>query len=107
MNKDENKRKSKRLSCAVPLDGKKGSVFESTNVVDISKGGLGFVSSHRIPLNQKIPIELDLYEDDNPVFVIGKVTWSQAIKGSSNYRIGVTFEDVLHGSKMRLKKYFS
>lgn len=106
MTKEENKRKNKRLSCEVPLDGQKGSVFESTNVVDISKGGLGFVSTHRIPVNKKIPIELDLYEDDNPVFVIGKVKWARPIKGSSNYRIGVTFEDVLRGSKVRLQKYF-
>lgn len=106
MAKESNKRKNKRLSCLVPLEGKKGSVFDSTNVVDISKGGLGFISSRRIPVNKRIPIELDLQEDGNPVLVIGRVLWSRAIKGSSKYRIGVTFEDVLRGSKGRLQKYF-
>ena len=107
MSKGLNKRKSKRLSCEVPLEGKKGSVFDATNVIDISKGGIGFISSRRIPVNKKIPIQLDLDENDMPVLVIGRVKWSRAINGSSQYRIGVTFEEVMHGSKTRLQKYFS
>lgn len=106
MSKVLNKRKSKRLSCIVPLEGKEGSIFDATNVIDISKGGLGFVSSRRIPVNKKIPIQLDLTEDDMPVIVIGRVKWARAINGSSQFRIGVTFEEVLPGSKTRLQKYF-
>lgn len=106
MSKGLNKRKSKRLSCAVPLEGQEGGVFGETNVIDISKGGLGFISSHRIPVNKKIPIQLDLNENDMPVLVIGRVKWAQPINGSSQYRIGVTFVEVMHGSKTRLEKYF-
>lgn len=106
MSKESNKRRNKRLSCEVPVDGKKGGIFDSSNVIDISKGGLGFVSPRRIPVNKRIPIELDLGEEDLPVLVIGRVLWARAISGSSNYRIGVTFEDVMRGSKARLQKYF-
>lgn len=106
MTKELNKRKNTRLSCEVPLEGKKGGIFDESNVIDISKGGLGFISPRRIPVNKRIPIELDLAEEDYPVFVIGKVLWARAIEGSSNYRIGVTFEDILRGSKARLQKFF-
>lgn len=106
MPKTTNKRRNKRLTCEVPLEGKKGGVFESTNVIDFSKGGLGFVSARRIPVNKRIPIQLDLQEDDMPVLVIGRVKWSRAINGTGQFRIGVTFEEVMHGSKTRLQKYF-
>lgn len=107
MAKETNKRKNIRLSCEVPVDGKKGGVFDASNVIDISKGGLGFISPQRIPVNKRIPIELELDEEEYPVLVIGRVLWSRAIAGSSNYRIGVTFEDIMRGSKARLQKYFN
>lgn len=101
-----NKRRNKRLTCEVPLEGQKGSVFDATQVVDFSKGGLGFVSSRRIPVNKRIPIQLDLDEDDMPVLVIGRVKWARPINGTGQYRIGITFEEVMHGSKTRLQNYF-
>ena len=106
MAKTANKRRNKRLTCVVPLEGQEGGVFDSTNVIDFSKGGLGFISSRRIPVNKRIPIQLDLQEDDMPVLVIGRVKWTRAINGTGQFRIGVTFEEVMHGSKTRLQKYF-
>jgi len=103
---DEN-RKNDRHVCLVPIEGKKGSVFDGTQSVDFSKGGLGFISKRRISVNEEIPIEIELTADDKPVFVIGKVQWAQRILGSKQYRIGVIFKDVLHGSKSRLSQYFT
>jgi len=99
-------RKNKRRSCFVPVEGKTGSVFDHTQAVDFSKGGLGFVSEHRIPVNKEIPIELELAVEGNPVFVIGKVQWVRRILDSKAYRIGVSFTDILRGSKSRLNQYF-
>lgn len=100
------KRKHKRLDCLVPVDGQDGGVFEETRTVDISKRGIGIISKHKIPLNQEIPIELDLDEDGEPVLVIGQVMWVTPIDNTENYRVGVVFKDILHGSKTRLEKYF-
>ncbi len=99
-------RRNKRRYCAVPVEGKKNSVFDHTQVVDFSKGGIGFVSQHRIPINKEVPIEIDLTAEGKPVFVVGRVQWVHRIMDSKNYRIGVSFKDVLQGSKSRLTGYF-
>ena len=99
-------RKNERKICIVPVDGKKGSVFDHIQVVDFSKGGLGFISEHRIPVNKEVPIEIEVTADGKPVFVIGRVQWVRRIMDTKSYRIGVTFADVLQGSKSRLSQYF-
>jgi len=95
-----------RKLCVVPVEGKEGGLFDHTRAVDFSRGGLGFISEHRIPVNKKIPIELDLSDEGEPVFVIGRVKWVHPIPDSSHFRVGVTFTDVLRGSKSRLDRYF-
>jgi len=99
-------RKNERLSCVVPIDGKDGSVFGQSQTVDFSKKGLGFISRHRIPLNKEIPIEIELTVEGMPVIVIGRIQWVRRVVNSLNYRIGVSFKDVLQGSKSRLNQYF-
>jgi len=104
---DINKRRSKRYSCAVPVDGKKGTAFDESLTLDISKGGMGFVSAVRIPLNKQIVVQLDLTPDGEPVLVIGQVRWVSEMSDASGYRVGMSFKDVLSGSKSRLNQYFS
>ena len=99
-------RRDTRHVCTVPVEGKKKSVFDDTQVVDFSKGGIGCISKHRIPVNKEVPIEIDLTEDGNPVFVVGRVKWVHRIGKTRSYRIGISFTDVMQGSKSRLKKYF-
>ena len=101
-----NKRKSERLRCLVPVDGKQGDVFDRTQTFDISKGGIGFISAQRIPLNKQIAMAIELAPDDVPVVVVGKVKWVRQISNSEIYRVGMSFEDVLSGSKSRLNQYF-
>ena len=103
----ENKRKAPRLDCLVPVDGQAGSVFADTQTVDISKTGIGFISPKPLPVDQKIPIELDMGEEEDPILVIAKVTWSKKIEGSESYRIGLIFDETLPGAKSRLNKYFA
>ena len=100
-------RKNERKVCVVPVDGKKGSVFDHTQVIDFSKGGLGFVSEHRIPVNKEVPIEIEVTAEGDPIFVIGRVQWVRRIMNTKSYRIGVTFKDILQGSKSRLNDYFT
>ena len=102
----DNKRRNERFNCIVPVESKEGSIFDKTKTIDISKGGLGFISQNVIPLNQEVAIEIDLTEDGEPVFVIGKVQWVRPIANSEKFRIGVSFDKILKGSKSRLDKYF-
>jgi len=105
--KSSNKRKNRRQTCLVPITGKAGSAFDETQTIDISKGGMGIISSRRIPLNKEIAIELDLKEEGEPVLVLGQVKWVEPIVKSKQFRVGVYFKEILNGSKPRLKHYFS
>lgn len=94
-----NKRKSARFDCYVPVNGKEGAAFSSTKTVDISRDGIGFLSNHAIPLNEKVAIELVLKPDTEPVLVIGEVKWVRKISDTDQYRIGLTFADIIDGSR--------
>lgn len=107
MNSCENKRKAPRFDCAVPVDGKQGAVFSDIKTVDISRNGIGFVSNHAIPLNERIAIELALKPDTDPVLVVGQVKWVSKIGDTNQYRIGLTFSDIIDGSKDALNESLS
>ncbi len=104
MNNLQDKRKSRRFNCLVPVDGKKESLFSSSKTVDISRDGIGFVSDHSIPLHEKIAIELALRPDTEPVLVIGEVKWVRKISDCDRYRVGLTFSDIIDGSRDELDK---
>ena len=101
-----NKRRSERVSCAVPVDSKKGGLFDQVQTIDFSRGGLGFVSHQRIPINKRVAIELDLFDELEPVVVVGRVRWVRTNGDSETYRIGLAFEDILSGAKSRIAEYF-
>lgn len=103
----QNKRSEARYGCDVPVEGKTGSEFDQTKTVDISRHGIGFISSHPIPVNQKIAVELALKPDTEPVLVIGVVKWVRKISDGDKYRVGMTFSEVISGSPTRLDKYFN
>ncbi len=100
-----NKRAETRHGCIVPVEGKEGSVFDQTRTVDISKHGIGFISSHAHEVNEKVAIEIQLQPDTAPVLVLGVVKWVRKIEESKQYRIGMNFLEVLAGSATRLNKY--
>ena len=101
-----NQRKNERFHCLVPVEGKQGGLFDRTQTVNISKGGLGFISERKIPLHKQIAIELDLKEEGDPVLVLGKVRWVRSITQTSLYRIGLSFENFFQGSQLQLKQHF-
>jgi c-di-GMP-binding flagellar brake protein YcgR len=102
MENQSNKRKAPRFNCLVPVDGKDASRFARTKTVDISPTGIGFISDHPVPLNEKIAIELALRADADPVLVIGEVKWVRKMTDSERYRIGLTFSDIIEGSAEEL-----
>ena len=105
MKDTKEQRKAKRYGCAVPVDGKEGSVFDHTKTVDISRNGIGFISDTALPLNEKIAVEIALSPDGEPVVVMGVVKWVRKLTDSEQFRIGMTFAQVLSGSQTRLNKY--
>ncbi len=103
----KNQRKSNRQSCEVPVEGQQGGLFDKVQTIDISPGGLGFVSDKEIPVNQKIVVELLLPDQEESALATVKVKWSRPIANSDKFRVGLSFDDVFRGSKSRLKEYFS
>jgi len=100
-------RKTRRQSCFVPVEGKKGSIFAKSTTVDISNGGIGFIFNRRVPLNKEIAIGLEFGEEEPPTFVVGRVMWVRPLSNSTNFRIGMTFSEMMRGSKSRLNKFLN
>ena len=102
-----NQRSEARYDCFVPIEGKEGSEFDRTQTLDISRHGIGFLSSHPIGINQKIALEIILKQNTEPVMVIGVVKWVRKIEVSEQYRVGMAFSEIISGSSNRLDKYLS
>ena len=104
-NKSE-RRHNERQLCLVPVEGKQDSPFSSTQTIDISNRGIGFISKRKIPIDQRIAVELDLENQIEPALVMGQVKWVSRIPRSSYYRIGMLLtDDLTTGSKSHLKEY--
>lgn len=102
-----NQRIEARYNCLVPVEGKEGSEFDRTKTLDISRHGIGFLSSHPIGINQKIALEIVLKPNTEPVMVIGVVKWVRKLEVSDQYRIGMVFSEIISGSGTRLDKYLT
>jgi len=102
-----NQRIEARYNCLVPVEGKEGSEFDKTKTLDISRHGIGFLSSHPVGINQKIALEIVLKQNTEPVMVIGVVKWVRKIEVSDQYRVGMVFSEIISGSSSRLDKYFT
>ena len=101
----QNKRKTPRHVCAVPVEGKQGGPFECSKTIDFSQGGLGFISRRRVAVNKEIAIQLDLSEEGHSALVVGKVQWVNPVAGTNTFRIGVSFRDMLQGARTNVKHY--
>lgn len=106
MDKVLEKRKSARFDCRVPILCKKGSAFDSSHTVDISKGGVGFLTSKFIPVDTKMAIELALEPKREPVLAIGQVKWVRQLPRSDFFRVGMMFADIADGSRLRMDRAF-
>jgi PilZ domain len=102
-----NQRSETRYSCLVPIEGRQGSSFEQTKTLDISRHGIGLISSQAIAINQKIALEIVLKPNTEPIMVIGVVKWVRKLGPSDQYRVGMAFSEVISGSSSRLDKYLS
>jgi len=102
-----NQRSEDRYSCLVPVEGKEGSEFDRAKTWDISRHGIGLISSHSIGINQKIALEIVLKPNTEPVVVIGVVKWIRKLGASGQYRAGMVFQKLISDSGNRLDKYLT
>ena len=75
-----NQRSEARYNCFVPVEGKEGSEFDQTKTLDISRHGIGLISSQPIAINQKIALEIVLKPNTEPITAIGIVKWARKIE---------------------------
>ena len=104
---NKNHRKAKRHICAVPIETAGATPFNHTYTIDMSRSGMGFVSSKQIPIDQTIGVELNLSPKEDPIYVLGEVKWVEPMNDTHHFRIGMRFADVLDGSQANLNKFFS
>jgi c-di-GMP-binding flagellar brake protein YcgR len=102
-----NQRSESRYNCLVPVEGKEGTEFDRTKTMDISRHGIGLISSQSVGINQKIALEIVLKPNTDPVMVIGVVKWVRKIGVSDQYRVGMVFSEIISGSGIRLDKYLT
>ena len=102
-----NQRSEVRYNCFVPVEGKEGSEFDKSKTLDLSRHGIGLLSSQSVGINQKIALEIILKENTEPVMVIGVVKWVRKLEVSDQYRVGLVFSEIISGSETRLDKYLT
>lgn len=61
-------------------------------VIDISRGGLRFLSQKKLKLNQELTLSISVPGERAPLLMKGKVRWSSPNPGKSyRYQIGIQF----------------
>ena len=104
MRKSPEKRRANRKICRVPVEAKAGGAFSQTQTVDISKGGIGFVSHDSIPVAEHIVVELDFGPTCKSVILMAHVKWIRPGGKTDIYHFGLEFEKILSGSRIALSR---
>ncbi len=99
------KRNSPRYNCRVPVLCRKGTLFDNSQTIDISKSGVGFISSKFIPLDTNLVMEIALAPKSEPLLAVGHVKWVQKLGVQERYRVGMAFTDISQDSRTRLSEY--
>jgi hypothetical protein len=101
-----NKRESIRHECCVPLMDERKEILSSSHTIDLSRTGVGFISTRFVPINSKLMVELSLLRGEAPVLVQGCVKWVEKIPNTPNFRIGMNFSDISTDIQSRIEKHF-
>ena len=100
------KRRNPRFICRVPVLCKKGTMFDNSQTIDISKGGVGFYSQRFVPVDTNMIMEIALSPKKDPLLAVGKVRWIQKVGYMDKYRVGMEFADMSKQAKDRLAEHF-
>lgn len=100
--KFQEKRKSLRFPVQLPVDFGHGDYFMSSLCSDLSAHGLRMETSEEFTPGKKISIFISLPHREDPLKVVGKVTWVEPVncrdfKGNPMRTLGVQFIRPLPG----------
>lgn len=62
--------------------------------LDLSQGGLRFISEDFIPLNSKLKIEIDLDNPPRLINAIAQLVWIKEIFANEYFNVGVRFLEI-------------
>jgi len=89
----------------VPVLCKKGTMFDNSQTVDITRNGIGFFSQRFVPVDTNMILEISLSPKTNPLLAVGRVKWIQKVGYMDRYRVGMEFTDISENAKGRLSEY--
>ena len=89
------KRSFDRLQTHLPLSYQyKGGVQKGNTLTrDIGKGGIRFITSEFIPRLTNLILEFHPTPQSEAIKTMGRVVWTQKIRYSEQYNVGVEFVD--------------
>ncbi|MBL7069824.1 MAG: PAS domain-containing protein [Candidatus Omnitrophica bacterium] len=96
-----------KVNIEITVPEGKGGPFET---LDISKGGISFISTIPLELNSKIEIMLDLPKVKKPFGAKARVAWVNEIEtqeAKPRFKAGIEFIDLTEKDKMALSKAFT
>jgi len=76
------------------------SYEEYCPLLDISRGGLRFLSQKSLKINSKLTLKISIPDDKNPFDIRGRVGWSRTNPGMS-YKYQVGFQFFPYGDKKK------
>jgi hypothetical protein len=69
----------------------KGSREEFSPILDISRGGLKFMSKKAVEMNKELALKISIPGERTPLTLLGMVKWVSFDEGKKKYQIGVQF----------------
>ena len=102
----ENKRRTSRYDCAVPVESKKGTAFDDSLTIDISSGGVGLISEKYIPIDTQMAVEIALTPESDPFVTMGRVKWIRQLPDLHHYRVGMAFSESPTALRSRINSHF-
>jgi len=106
----ENKRKFLRFNANVKANfGFWGALTPKINdciIRDVSREGLRVTTKQDLSKNEKYELELQLPNDNTPVFFVGKTIWSKPVKGRA-YDSGLEITSIKPQDRNKLLEYLS
>ena len=75
-------------------------------ICNLSKEGVGVISSHPLGVGEKIDVEMSIPGDNVPVVLQGEIAWASApAQDNCHYQGGIKFGNVGNDDKTRLLEY--
>lgn len=100
------KRRFLRFDVLMDAFCNKAGQKKDLKICNLSKEGVGVVSTYPLGVGEKIDVEMNIPGDNVPVVLQGEIAWAQAPEQDScHYQGGIKFGNVANDDKARLLEY--